>query len=641
MPDSSSADEYYFLPLCPARAQELLQDECQLHGLGVAELSAVLALHNLPALAHAPGKVETALAKTIRLGLEVNAAHGTQAFARAVTERFCAQQLQAGLELLQDLPLQLLTADEVAAQDYLAADGNWDFSFRRRHGPTLNPLNSTIPTPAGNKAVTEQQFRAFHQLRNELDEHVHFQGLAGVGKTTMIGVLLEYLQPEKTLLLAQTRQQIKQLEDRIGHGKFRALTFGQLASRLLYAAGSQYPAPARQRYSQSYHVSDAATARLLHIRPVANMPAARVAEICRRTVASYCYSASSEITSANIPQLDVRLSLADQAMLLEYARSFWQETIFPSRNVEGQLAGLPIRTYHQIKLLSLDSNIRLDEHRFNHIIIDEAHDLAAPLLQFLDRCPQAICTLGDSCQQLDGIPNQRSAAVRRKELFQSVRSGKQMESVLNPLIESLPDSRLNGMLGARDKKTVIRYYDRAAIPEDGTTILVRGEWGLFEWFQRLAAANASFAMLDSSMASFRSFVHSCIELFHHGSAPSHGLIFRHDSWSSLAQAHANNPSFRRIESMLERGYSAMDFERSLDKLSPPEQAKILLGRVADARSAELDKVMLGSDLLDATRSKNADEIRRSIALLYTGSSRARHQLYLPGHWQDWLTDLCR
>ena len=93
--------------------------------------------------------------------------------------------------------------------------------------------------------------------------------------------------------------------------------------------------------------------------------------------------------------------------------------------------------------------------------------------------------------------------------------------------------------------------------------------------------------------------------------------------------------------MLERGYSAMDFERSLDKLSPPEQAKILLGRVADARSAELDKVMLGSDLLDATRSKNADEIRRSIALLYTGSSRARHQLYLPGHWQDWLTDLCR
>lgn len=642
MSASIISDDHYFLPLSPETAQQLAQGHHDLSGFQLPELAAVLLIQNLPSLVragHTAPRIEAALAKALSAGLDSDAEHGTHIFGQAVEERFSQVAFNEGLALLDGLMFNLLEVDEVAERKYLKPDGSWDFSFRIEHAAQLNPLKEAMTTASGGTIfLTTSQFRIFKTLRSELDEHLNLQGLAGVGKTAMIGTLLEYSKPEETLLLAHTSQQLKALTARLGSKKFVAMTFGLLASQLIFTPPTIYRRPDRQRYQPTYQMADADVAKVLNIQSVGNLATKRVAEICRRIVQSFCYSGSREISVNNIPLVDGSLSDVDRAALLGYSNLMWQEITQPRLLFEGKKTHLPIRVYHLLKLLSLDTNIFLSLATYRHIVIDEAHDLSVPLLQFLDRCPQATCTLGDVNQRLDGLPAWRGKHVRQREISQSVRSGRQMEVILNPLIAAHPRAELAPLVGARDKKTIIEYYERSDIPEDGTTILVKGEWGVFEWFQRLAGAGASFCMMPKSEEQLRRFVNDCIELYHYGSPPKHAVLFRHSSWEGLAATYANDYSFKTIETMLERGYSSNDFERSMEKMDRTGHAKILLGRVSDARSLEMDKVMLGRDLLSPIRTGDIDEAAKVFAALYTGSSRARYKLIVPGHMRDWIVD---
>ena len=642
MSASIISDDHYFLPLSPETAQQLVQNQDALDSLQVPELAAVLLIQNLPSLVRAgqtAPRIEAALAKALSAGLDSSAEHGPQIFGQAVAERFSSVAFREGLGLLDGLMFNLLEVDEVAERMYLKPDGSWDFSFRIEHAAQLNPLKEAIATESGETFfLTTPQFRIFKTLRSELDEHLNLQGLAGVGKTSMISTLLEYLKPEETLLLAHTSQQLKALTARLGSKKFVGMTFGQLASQLLFTPPTVYRRPDRQRYQPTYQMADVDVAKVLSFQTVGSLSTKRVADICRRTVQSFCYSSSREISADNIPLVDGSLSDVDRAVLLGYSNLMWQEITQPRLLFDGKKTHLPIRVYHLLKLLSLDTRISLSLATYRHIVIDEAHDLSAPLLQFLDRCPQATCTLGDVCQRLDGLPARRGKHVRQREISQSVRSGRQMELILNPLIAAHPRAELAPLVGARDKKTIIEYYDRSDIPDDGTTILVKGEWGVFEWFQRLASAGASFCMMYESEKQLRRFVSDCIELYNHGSPPKHAVLFRHSTWESLAATYSNDYSFKTIDAMLQRGYSSNDFERSMGKMDRTGHAKILLGRVSDARSLEMDKVMLGRDLLSPIRNGDVDEAAKVFAGLYTGSSRARYKLIVPGHMRDWLVD---
>src|SRR5690606_34064854 len=110
------------------------------------------------------------------------------------SKRFSPVAFKEGLDLLDGLMINLLEMDEVAEQKYLKPDGSWDFSFRIEHAAKLNPLKEAISTASGETIfLTGTQFRIFNTLRSELDEHLNLQGLAGVGKTSMISTLLEYL----------------------------------------------------------------------------------------------------------------------------------------------------------------------------------------------------------------------------------------------------------------------------------------------------------------------------------------------------------------------------------------------------------------------------------------------------------------
>lgn len=636
------SDDHYFLPLSLETAQGLLRNSDAIARLELPELAAALLIQNVPSMLRAgvtAPRIEAALDATLAAGLDADTENGAGTFGRIVAERFNKEDFEEGLGLLDQLMFNLLEPSEVVERKFLKSDGRWDFSFRIEQAGRLSPLREAISTESGGEIfLTTDQYRIFRTLRSELDEHLHLQGLAGVGKTAMISTLLEYLKPEETLLLAHTGQQLLALTNRLGSKKFIGLTFGNLANQLLFTPPTIYRRPERQRSQPTYQMSDSETAKVLGFQSISNLSPARVADICRRTIQSYCYSSCVDISRENIPKIDATLNEIDISMLLEYSRLMWQEVTQPILTYEGRRTHLPIRAYHLIKMLSLDTAISLDISKFRHIVIDEAHDLSAPLLQFLDRCPQATCTLGDVCQRLDGLPAQRGMHVRQREISQSVRSGRQIEAVLNPLIAAHPRAAVAPLVGARDKKTIVEYYDRSFIPEDGTTILVKGEWGLLEWFQRLAGTSASFCMMPDSEKQFRRFVYDCIELYRHGSPPKHGLLFRHTSWESLAETYSGNYSFKTISAMLERGYGVSDFDESMGKMDRSGKAKILLGRVSDARSLEMDKVMLGRDLLVSIRQGEADEASKTISSLYTGGSRARYKLIVPGNMRDWLTD---
>ncbi|MNE23749.1 hypothetical protein D3C80_1170190 [compost metagenome] len=228
--------------------------------------------------------------------------------------------------------------------------------------------------------------------------------------------------------------------------------------------------------------------------------------------------------------------------------------------------------------------------------------------------------------------------VRQWELFQSLQAGRELEQVVNPLRAAFPGQQLSPMEGNRERATRVHFYDHAQIPEEPTTILVHSEWGLFEWFQRLANANARFALLPGVEKDLRTFVQDCIELYHRGTQPRHWALYAYSTWAAMERRFGHNRTFVRISDMLARGYSGMDFERSLMQLQPTGQAPILLGRVADARNLEMDSVMLTPDLLVPVAGSEQRSTRRVLSAIYTGATRTRFELTVPGYLRDWLLD---
>lgn len=203
-------------------------------------------------------------------------------------------------------------------------------------GSQTQPLQVTVEIqPQRCVSMTDSQSRLFNQIRREVDEHLNLQGLAGVGKSIFVGFLLELLSRNKVLVLAQTTQQVQVLIDRLGQN-FTGMSFGQLASKLLFTPPSLYRAPERQRRQLGYQVSDQQVADWLEFREVAGLSPAYVARLCTRAVQSFCYSGQSYITERNFEVGQV-LAPADFAVLLEYANLLWRR---PLSRVSGMCACL-------------------------------------------------------------------------------------------------------------------------------------------------------------------------------------------------------------------------------------------------------------------------------------------------------------
>jgi len=608
-----------------------------------AQLAALMLLLNFEALAAHDTpleKLERMLDDVMRAGQSMEEAGGS--LADLLRGRFNAEQLAKGIAQLEVLGVSLLEEHEVQDRDYLDAEGQWDFGFGKRQQQKLEPLSREIVLPTGDLLrLTDQQSRIFDEFQVCRDESFHLQAYAGVGKTYLLAKFFEMLDPRTTLLMATFPAQVAALQARIRQsvptGALNAYTFGHVANQLLNRdlTSRGWRSGDMQRTGASSLVDDRQVAQWLNLQAVGKLAPRDVARVCRSTLHSYCLSASKDVEARHLPSLGYAASQADIAMLLEYTRLLWRETVRPS----APHIRLPIRNSQRIKFLSLTDEV-IPEH-FTHIIVDESHELTAPMVQILDRSPQAVITLGDEFQQLGGRTPRHSGFIRQRFMTQSMRAGRQMADVINPLIQLHPSDIKEGFVGRAPYPTRIIGHSVMPIPDKPTTILVANEWGLFAWFKRLTDAGAHLQMPASTLEQLTLFVKGLDQLYREDLRPQHRLIFRFAYWDALATTMGGSHEFKAVHEWLGQGNRLQDFVETAQRWCSDPAAIIKLARVEDVKNQEFDTVLLSRDLMRPPRTGSTHSMASVCSLLYTASSRARHELLLPGNMSDWLQDLGR
>lgn len=195
--------------------------------------------------------------------------------------------------------LRFLLPDEVSARDYLLPNGKWDVTFKARHCRNKSPFSEQVVTPWHRERwLTPAQDKLIRTFRANLDEHLHIQGYAGIGKSHLLGALRECLRPENTLVLAHTEGKLEALRRRMGgaHAKETSFTFMRFAQSLLPVYRPQSgSAPAR-------NPSKLALSQELSILGLAGYDKLATLNICLKVIERYCQSRDVLLSAKHLPK---------------------------------------------------------------------------------------------------------------------------------------------------------------------------------------------------------------------------------------------------------------------------------------------------------------------------------------------------
>ncbi|MDZ3991760.1 AAA family ATPase [Pseudomonas sp. Teo4] len=606
------------------------------------EAAAVLFVQNLPRQPSMPSveAQERRFAEMVRIANQVEAAAPGQ-FQAQVGQRFDREAFAMGLGMLGENGIGLLSAEvEYQAEELLDAEGQWSFQFADTYRQRATPLHPVyLPSLASDLLLSDQQNRLLREFLSGVDESVAVQGFAGTGKTFLIHQFARLLDPSRTLLLALTEGQLRALQARVKDAQaYTAMTFGQLAddilNRDLTSNGWRLRDPYRTKLS--WRPQEAQVVKWLGIPDIGPLAARDVVALCVKAVRTFCRTGDDQLQLHHLPWAGPGITPLDQEVLLEKARLYWQELIRPSaREIQ-----LPVRDYHRVKLLSLTDDVI--DARYTHVIVDEAHELSAPMLAVLDRSPQSVIALGDELQNLNGLSPHHGGFIRQRYIDHSLRAGPAMDAVLNPLIQAHPAAIQAAFSGSAEHYTRVSFFDAVTVPEQPTALIVEDEWGLFGWFQRLTHQGVPFILLHSARKDFELFVEDCIELYRYGTRPRHPMLFRYASWQALEQDKGDDKAFVAVANMLRKGYTPEHFAKAKSRYRWDKAPKLFLGRVRDVKNMEFARVMVSPELMVApVAGGGRNERARLLAGLYTACSRARHELIVPGGMLEWVKDQTR
>lgn len=627
-----------FLPIAFETAKGVLDaaDVNALTTLTNPELAALLVIQNLAQVAEKDLTAENAekiLAKLIGWAADPRqaAVGGLQAEARRL---FDPRKLYFGLEVVKKLKLRFLLAEEVIAQDYLLPDGQWDAGYKLRHLQGNNPFSQHMVTPRHRERwLSAEQDTLIKTFRANLDENLHVQGYAGIGKSHLLVALMEHLQPAKTLLLARTEEKLETLRRRMltASEKRAGQTFQGFARDLLYGQRSQ---PAS---TQLKGPSREALAQELNIFGFRHLDAPAALDVCLKVLECYCRSRDYSLSERHLPFFKQALSGVDLRVLLEYASRVWRyleaNPLWASRTGFEALL--------MIKRASLAGCVV--PARYTHVLIDESQDIPESLMQIIERGRQVLITLGDEYQQTRGVMVKRKSDVRHSNISYSVRSGRNVEQLLNPLINRHSEKSKVLFEGARDADVGIEFYPIGFVPPEGCVVLTASLWDMMKWAIQLHDANCTFSFAHLRMQrDFVYFMTCAIELFKSDFyAPDqsqkgvHPYFSDMPDWNQVRDANQFDEAFLWVEAELGNGFNVANLTQ-LNRMIGPSGKSVLLMLAEEAGGMEFNRVLLTTELLTNVRFKNAYALDERICAVYIAISRAKQQLYLPYDVVEWI-----
>ncbi len=627
-----------FLPVTDEVCAALLGAESAnvLTRLTDPELAAVLVIQNL---AQASEKdltcagAERILAKLIGWSVDANTS-STPALLPEAQRLFDPRKLYFGLNVIKSLKLRLLLAEEVAAREYLLPTGKWDFDYKVRHLRGNDPFSQQMITPKHREHwLSPAQDKLVRTFRANLNEDLHVQGYAGIGKSHLLGALMECLRPEKTLVLARTGAKLATLRQRMGLVRDSKVgsTFAAFAKALLHGSRSFDVAPPAQLLSKQV------VAQTLDIYGWRSHDGLATLDVCLKVLENYSQSVHHSLSTRHLPHFKQPLSSVDAQVLLEYSSRVWA---YLERNTQWDAqTGFPALLL--IKRASLAGC--LVPSRYTHVLIDESQDIPASLLQIIERGRQVLITLGDEYQLATGAMVRRKREVRHSDISYSVRSGRNVERLVNPLISVHSEKSKIPFEGARDADVGIEHYPQGFVPPEGCVVLTASPWDTMKWAIQLQRANCPFGFPDSrTQLDLERFMNSVIKLFkpdfyslEHSSDGLHAYFNDMDDWQQVREASQFDESFLWIESELEKGFNAADVTR-LNRLNGRPGQHCMLMMAQDAGGMEFDRVLLTPELLTNTKFKDAYAFDQRLCAVYIAISRAKMQLYLPYDVVEWI-----
>ncbi|MBD1601902.1 AAA family ATPase [Pseudomonas typographi] len=619
----------WYLPLSDALATALAQGAALAEQrLSRCETAAVLFLQHLPTLnlqRPAPLMLQRHFAGLLR--------QPPSQLERTLAVFFDAGAFGHGLMVSGGCAIGLMDQASVDRQAYLLADGSWDFDYAARFAERETPLRHTFTSPTGVRVrVSDHQNRLLQTLQANPGDSVQAQAHAGTGKTHLLAAILDHLGAGRCLFLADTEAKLAPIRRRFPQAA--TSTFLALAAASVERSLGWAFAPYRSR--PEYSMTTADVAQALALPEVYPYSPAQVAAICRGTVVKFCASSHGLLDLAHIPKAYQWLEEPARLLLVHHARRLWDALFQPPQ------AGvtLPIRSAHWIKRMALAREV-IDE-RYSHVLIDEGHDLTAPMVQILDRSPQAVITLGDRYQNLAGVTVSHAATIRHRDMRLSLRAGTALQDLVNPLIDAYPGSLDLPFEGDRTRHTQVCPYPALGIPQRPTLILVKDHWGLWQWVTRLAHAGIHCQVVASGPDELLSLVPDAGRLFRSDVRSNRPELARYRSWDQLRRAKAADPSFARIEQWLAGQHDHRHLKPWYSLLAPAQLASSEGYRVAlvrDVRNFEFPSLALADDLYAGGPLHSDRELPRQLALLYTAMTRVRDELFLPANHEELLHSL--
>jgi|GEM_PF-2874534 hypothetical protein len=212
--------------------------EKAISSLGVSQIASLLLLQNIPKMKYKPpAYFERILEEAIDIWNSQLKRDGLSSVRAKGVSVLNFKNIEEGYKLLPDFRMALLDEEAVRDQNYLTFEGKWDYEFNKRCREEIKRSLVHVNDMAGKiQTLTSEQSRIYQEIKAQTDDHLHVQGYAGTGKSSLIRNLISMLDRKgvQVLMLAERQKQLEALV--CGTGQVEHVfskTFGNLAREMI------------------------------------------------------------------------------------------------------------------------------------------------------------------------------------------------------------------------------------------------------------------------------------------------------------------------------------------------------------------------------------------------------------------------